>query len=872
MNMPRATMRLQFNRDFTFAHAAALVPYLASLGVSHLYASPIMTARPGSPHGYDTIDATRVNPELGGEGELRRLVGKLRRHELGLIVDIVPNHMAIGSGNAWWMDVLARGRDSRFAKYFDIDWSPADPQLRGKVLLPILGRPYGEALAAGEITLRGGAGQRPVVRYFDQEFPLNAECARSVDTAALADIAASETAGCERLHDILERQHYRLAWWRCANDQINWRRFFDINELAALRVEDEEVFEAVHAMLFRLYAEGLLDGVRVDHVDGLSRPGQYCRQLRARLSALDKHRPVGCPPGPAYFVVEKILAHNEELPATWQTDGTTGYDFMDEVSALQHDNAGQQALTELWQRISGRAGFFKTEEEQSRRDVLRRSFSSQLEATIDVLFQIAQGGLGTRDISRAALRRGLTEILVQFPVYRIYAEVGRSSPSDRALLSRAVSRATRSCLRSDRWLIELLGRWLIGEPIRHEAQPLQGIALTRFEQLSAPLSAKAVEDTAFYRYGRLLSRNDVGFDPDRFASSAAEFHDRMQLRRSHFPHALLATATHDHKRGEDTRARLAVLSELANEWSTVLERWIAASTEQFRPADGKSLPDAADRALLFQTLVGAWPLNLTLNDQEGLAGFSRRIAAWQQKSLREAKLRTDWSTPDEDYERAAGELVAWLFAPPSALLKEIADFAGRIAAAGAVNSLSQVLIKLTAPGVPDLYQGTDYWDLSLVDPDNRAPVDFAARQQSLASPEAGAAENWRDGRLKQHVIARALAVRKVTPELFDQGEYVPLRAEGPLAPYVIAFARILRDEAAVTIVCHKPARLLQSKNSVAVAKERWEQTKLVLPDELRSNEFEDALNAKKICANRGSLEIAEIFEQVPVALLLVRGL
>ncbi|MGB6535513.1 MAG: malto-oligosyltrehalose synthase, partial [Xanthobacteraceae bacterium] len=591
MIAPRATMRLQFHRGFTFAQAAALAPYFASLGVSHLYASPIMTARPGSLHGYDTIDATQVNPELGGEAEFRRLVGELRRHELGLIVDIVPNHMAIGNGNAWWMDVLAHGSDSHYAKYFDIDWTPTAPRLRGKILLPILGRPYGEALAAGEITLQLSAARRPVVRYFDHELPLAAAAAGAVDAGSLAEFATASPDGRERLHRLLEQQHYRLAWWRCANDEINWRRFFDINDLAAIRVEDDEVFEAVHATLLRLYAEGLVDGVRVDHIDGLARPGEYCRRLRARLRALEDNRPPGCPAGPAYLVVEKILGRDEQLPVSWETDGTTGYDFMDEISALQHDGAGEQPLSDLWTQVSGRAAHFRSEEIKARREILQRSFSSQLEATLDALVEITQGDLAMRDISRSALRRCLSEILVHFPVYRIYAEVGRSSAADRAILSRAVSRAAKSCLPGDRWLVELLGNWLIGRPIRPAADSLQTIALTRFQQLSAPLSAKAVEDTAFYRYGRLLSRNDVGFDPSRFASSAEEFHARMQARGSTFPRALLATATHDHKRGEDVRARLAVLSEIADEWSAALRRWLAAGGD--RPGGGAApLPDA----------------------------------------------------------------------------------------------------------------------------------------------------------------------------------------------------------------------------------------------------------------------------------------
>lgn len=870
MSAPRATVRLQLHRGFTFAQAASLAPYFASLGVSHVYCSPIMTARPGSLHGYDTIDAARINPELGGEDELRRLVRELRCHGLGLIVDIVPNHMAIGSGNAWWMDVLARGRDSRYAKYFDINWTPSDPHLHGKVLLPILGRPYGEALAAGEITLRFNAAGTPVFRYFDHEFPLAVECADSVCNGTLDDFAPSGVGGRERLHALLERQHYRLAWWRCANDEINWRRFFDINELAAVRAEDDQVFEAMHAALFRLYAGGLVDGVRIDHIDGLSLPERYCRHLRARLRELEKERPAGCPPGPAYLIVEKILAHEEELPRSWQTDGTTGYDFMDEISALQHDGAGERPLAALWKKISGRAADFKIEEEKSRREILQRSFSSQLEAAIDSLFRIAEGDLKTRDISRSALRRGLIEILAQFSVYRTYAQVGHSTQSDAAFLSRAIAQAKQSCLPSDRWIIDLLGHWLSGERIRPDADAVQGIALTRFQQLSAPLSAKAVEDTAFYRYGRLLSRNDVGFDPARLACSADEFHARMQTRRRRFPHALLATATHDHKRGEDVRARLAVLSELADEWSTVLERWLALSAAQFRPGEDPPMPDAADRAILLQTLVGAWPPTLTVTDHASLNDLAKRIAAWLWKALREAKLHTDWLAPNEAYERAANEFVVWLFAASPSLLMEVADFARRISPAGAVNSLGQVLTKLTAPGVPDIYQGTEYWDLSLVDPDNRTPVDFAARQGSLTAGAAPAAEEWTDGRIKQFVISRVLAARKAASALFADGDYLPLQAQGLLADHVFAFARVLQGAAAVTVICRHPARLLDSQQSIAIPKERWQGTCILLPPEIREAEFFDVISGKQRNAGGTNFAVMHILADMPVALLMTR--
>jgi (1->4)-alpha-D-glucan 1-alpha-D-glucosylmutase len=424
---------------------------------------------------------------------------------------------------------------------------------------------------------------------------------------------------------LLEAQHYRLSWWRTANDEINWRRFFDINELVAVRIEDDEVFEAVHSTLFRLYAEGLIDGVRVDHIDGLAQPRKYCTKLRARLRALEGARPGDCPAGRAYFIVEKILAHDETLPPSWETDGSTGYDFMDEVSALQHDGRAERPLADLWERKSGRFRDFDREEELARREILQRSFSAQLSRVVRSLYQIAQGDPATRGIARPAIWQVLTEILVHFPVYRIYASVERAAPSDLEFLSQAVARAKTTCLPSDSWLVEILGRWLMGARIRPGADPQQTIALSRFQQLSASLCAKAVEDTACYRYGRLLSRNDVGFAAARFSSTPSEFHRRMQARAADLPHAMLATATHDHKRGEDVRARLAVLSEFAGEWTGAVERWIALCSQHCAAAGAAPVPRAGDIAILLQMIVGAWPPGLQSADRDRLAAYAKLL-------------------------------------------------------------------------------------------------------------------------------------------------------------------------------------------------------------------------------------------------------
>jgi malto-oligosyltrehalose synthase len=819
-------------------------------------------------HGYDVIDPTRINPELGGEDGLRALVAALREAGLGLIVDIVPNHMAVGPGNAWWWDVLQNGRASAYAHFFDIDWEPDDSEPHGKMLAPFLGRSCAEALAAGEITLTHDPKRGYVIKYFERSFPVARAEWSEIERQGLADFDPATPAGRERLSALLARQHYRLAWWRVANDEINWRRFFDINELIGVRVEQDDVFEATHATVLRLYREGLIDGVRVDHIDGLSHPGAYGRTLRARLTALEAARPKEAAPGPAYIVVEKILGPDEHLPADWGCDGTSGYDFMDRVSALLHDDKAEAPLAALWAKVSGRSPSFAVEAQASRREILDRSFTAQLNVTARAFRRLARAS--GSDASRPAIRRALGEILAHFPVYRLYTAPGRRSQQDLLFLRRALEGAAATCLPGDRPVVDLLGRWLAGEATPAGAEALHGRALTAFHQLSAPVAAKAVEDTAFYRYGAALSRIDVGFDPARFAATPADFHASAQARRERFPWAMLASATHDHKRGEDVRARLAVLSEIPDEWAAALERWLAHSAPLCAALAGEPAPHPRDLALLLQTMVGAWPPLLTLEDAAGCKEFAERLAGWQQKALREAKLATDWTAPNDAYESAARGFLIRLFAGEGGLLPDIAGVAHRIAPAGAANGLAQTLLKLTAPGVPDIYQGTDYWDLSLVDPDNRRPVDFAARMRSLdETPLAALAANWRDGRIKQAVITRALAVRRAAPRLFAEGSYQPIEVEGPLARHVVAFARTLADEIAITIVGRLTAGLL-TDDTFSIQRLRWSGTRLRLPLHYRTAQLRNVIDRTEFVQTPEDL--AAMLARLPIALLVSQRL
>jgi len=794
-------------------------------------------------HGYDVTDPTRVNPELGGEEGLRQLVAALHGAGLGLIVDIVPNHMAAGGmENPWWADVLRHGRDSRYADFFDIDWDCADPELRGKVLAPFLGEPYGDTLRGGSLTLVHD-GAEPLIAYYDNRFPIRPEDHAGIAAAPAHAFDPRTEAGRARLHELLERQHYRLAWWRAAGDAINWRRFFDINGLAGLRIEDATVFEATHGTLFRLYREGLIDGLRVDHVDGLADPPGYCRRLRARLQELAPERR-------AWLVVEKILGAGERLPDDWEVDGTSGYDFMDQVSALLHAISGSADLRRFWTEISGRPGDFDAEETMARRDVLDRSFSAQLEAAVLAIHDVALADLASRDVTRASIRRALIALLAHFPVYRSY---GYGRRSDGVVV--AVAGAMRDVVPADRGTLARLERWLGGESTRNVA--------VSFQQLSAPLAAKAVEDTAYYRYGVLVSRNEVGADVRRFGETPAEFHAGCQERLRHFPDAMLATATHDHKRGEDVRARLAVLSEIPEEWERAVRRWFAMNAAHRRNGP---MPAPGDEAMLYQMIVGAWPF-----EDGDLGAYTERLAGWQLKALREAKLATDWTAPNLEYEDAARSFLYTIMSD-AGFVAEARAFADRIGPAGAVNGLAQALLKLTVPGVPDFYQGAELWDLSLVDPDNRCMVDFPSRIAALDADRSPVelAASWRDGRIKQAVIHRALAYRRSQPELFARGSYQPLEVSGALADHVVAFTRSYKDVQCVVVVprlCSSlPTSLLLDADADEGAKSCLQGAALHVPHEFTGRTLRDCFtDAHTTFAE--TMSLATVLKRFPLALL-----
>jgi (1->4)-alpha-D-glucan 1-alpha-D-glucosylmutase len=923
MSLLRATARFQFHADFPIDAAVPLVDYYARLGVSHFYASPLTRAKLGSTHGYDTTDYSLISPELGGEPALHRLVTSLREAGMGLILDIVPNHMASGPQTAWWQSMLEWGQHSPYAAYFDIDWESADPWLHGKVLAPFLGEQIGVVLAKGDLKLRfdDSTGQF-YIAYHETRFPLTPSSFGAIlragvplldeETLALAALfdtfsgdeveqtqrdqacdvlrlAAqtpagkqaindalhaydpSDAAGRQHLDALLELQHYRLAWWRTAPEAINWRRFFEITDLAGLRVERDDVFESVHELVFRLYAEGWIDGVRIDHIDGLSDPLAYSKHLRARLEELRPQRPGRLAQDVPVILVEKILAADEELDPRWGVDGTTGYEFMDQVGALLHDPAGEAPLSALWQKISGNTLRFDEHVINARRLLIEQHFAGEVDAVARGLQGIARMHPESRDWSLVAIRRVLGELLLHVPVYRTYVDLAGRSPADAAVFERA-STAARAGLRgTDLDLLKAIDGWLGGDAPQKFSPPeceLRLYVVRRFQQLTSPLAAKSVEDTSFFRYGRLLSRNEVGSDPGQFSLTPAHFHAYGVQRLATTPNAMLATATHDHKRGEDARARLAVLSSQPERWAETVEAWLARDAAA-AARDGEAGLDPADAYLLYQTIVASWPLSLQLDDGAALHAFAERLTAWQTKALREAKQRSTWFDPDSDYEAACARFVERLFDPVQGAdaLAGILAFVESIAPAGAVNSLAQTVLKLTVPGVPDIYQGTDWWDFSLMDPDNRRPVDFTARRAAESVP-AEATElwaEWPNGRIKHSAIGRILGLRRRRPALFASGDYVPLEIIGSAREHALAFARIDSESSLVVVVPLHSARRLDDSGIAPVID--WGDTAVILPEGLAGHRFESVMGPGSIAPLNGRLPVADAVFGLPFAVL-----
>lgn len=985
---PIASYRLQFNRGFTFSDALGIVDYLHRLGIGHLYASPYLKARPGSPHGYDIVDHEALNPEIGDPEKCAALAAALRARGMGQILDVVPNHMAVGGrDNAWWQDVLEHGEASLYAGYFDIDWRPADPELHGRVLLPFLGAHYGRVLEQGELEPvfdeRSGS---LCIAYYGHRFPLDpatwpaalapalsrlagahgsntcagrteasagarsdahaglallsavlAACAalprrghvapaerarRRSDAAAVKRRLAAVCRQCpaaaaalheslavlrgrigdpasfDRLHELLERQAWRLAFWQVATDQINYRRFFDINELAGLRTECEAVFRDTHRLVARLLDAGIIDGLRIDHPDGLADPQRYFERLQ---SLADR---------PLYVVAEKILAGWEHLPPQWPIAGTTGYDFAGTLNGLFVWPHSERRLNRLYRRFTGQGTHFDELLYERKKHIIRGILSAELTVLGNLLYRIAQDDRRTRDFTRHGLLDAITETVACFPVYRSYVTVAGASEEDRRYVRWAITRAARRRPGAGgehggdpgNDLYGFLHDALLLEPAPRLSPAAQAerIEFTRrFQQYTAPVMAKGMEDTSFYIHNRLASLNDVGFDPRLWSVSTAAFHHQNRQRLSEWPDAMICTSTHDSKRGEDTRARIDVISEIPDAWQCHLSRWSRINRTRKRLVDGKPAPARNDEYLLYQTLFGIWPLMPPA--EADFEALRERLERHVIKAAREAKRHTSWIAPEEEYEAALRHFVAALLHDPgrNPFLADFMPFVGEHVSHGLLNGLSQTLLRLTAPGVPDTYQGCELWCCTLVDPDNRRPVDYALRRRLLdevetllaaRGPAACAGEllcALPDGRIKLYVTWRTLRTRQARAALYRRGDYLPLDARGERADHVCAFARRCPDAGgngfgcgngsgastdlgtAVSVAARWFARLAGYCPGPPLGPVVWKDTWLEMPHGGLWREVYSGRNhPTELRDGVPMLPLAAVFEILPVALLL----
>ncbi|MFW6093748.1 MAG: malto-oligosyltrehalose synthase [Pseudomonadota bacterium] len=898
---PRATYRLQLNRDFTFADARALVDYLHGLGISHVYASPYLASRSGSPHGYDVVDHGAIDPEIGTPEELATWARALGERGMSQVLDIVPNHMGVmGDDNAWWLDVLEHGQAAVHGDYFDIDWEPPDPGLAGRILVPVLGDFYGQVLGRGELALvfdpdSGSLG----VRYHEHLFPIDpARYPRVLDAARrreggvcnwsersrmqLASVSAAfaklpgrgerdPAAVAERyrdsavlrgnlrelyhddaavaecldasvaafnddrgaLHALMEEQAWRLAHWRTASDEINYRRFFDINNLAGLRVERDEVFEAVHRRILALVADGTVTGLRVDHPDGLYDPAGYFRRLASRCAEV---RPAAAPV--TYLLAEKILAVDEALPEDWSLSGTTGYEFASLVNGVFVDPHGRDGLDRAYTRFVGETVPFGELAYRCKRLVTQRLLAAELRVLGNRLHRLAQADIHTRDYTLNHLSEALREVVACFPVYRTYIRTTPVSEPDREHVERAVRRARGRSDAVDVTVFDFIRDVLLqrrpGGPEYRRAM----LAFTmKFQQYTAPVTAKGIEDTALYRDARLLSLNDVGDDPGRFGVPVSEFHRGNAERLASWPRSMLATSSHDSKRGEDVRARLDVLSELPREWRERVERWRRSNLHLVRDLEGGPAPGPNDEYFLYQTLLGAWPLEAL--DDAGRAAFGERIEQYMTKAVREARRRSSWHAPDDAYEAAVTAFVAGVTDPRRSpeFLADFLDFKNRLAPIGLLNALSRTLLKLASPGVPDIYRGSELWNFDLVDPDNRRPVDYRLRRRLLdrlgppgsTVPPEELLDELASGLPKLYLIRQLLDLRGRYPTLFERGGYLPVRARGRHGGRLCSFVRHDR-RAVLLVVAPRLVAPLCGEAGAPPLGARWQDTALELPE------------------------------------------
>jgi (1->4)-alpha-D-glucan 1-alpha-D-glucosylmutase len=938
--IPASTYRLQFNRQFTFAQARAIVPYLHTLGITDCYASPYFQARAESLHGYDITDHNKLNAAIGSRAEYDGWVADLQTRRMGQVLDFVPNHMGIGEPeNLWWADVLENGPSSPYAAYFDIDWHPLKSELHDKVLIPILGDQYGRVLERGELKVRYESG-RFFLCYFEHEFPIAPGTYRHVLGIALeqlqdhkdedfyAELQSILTAleylprrteqdperiaerarekevikrrlerrcqeaplvqeavekalaiingrpGDPRSFDALDAlltdQAYRLAFWRVAAEEINYRRFFDVNDLAAIRMELPEVFEEAHRLLLELVATRAVTGLRIDHPDGLYLPDEYFEKLQRRAAeALRRRMPDD---GRAiYLLVEKILSGNEQLRTDWPVHGTTGYDFMNDVIGVLVDDSAERAITSAFHKFIGHTLHFGHLVYAKKRLVMRLSLVNDVSVLGMIFDRISEKNRWYRDYTLDALTLAVRETIACFPVYRTYLAPGRPvSETDRAVIERAVAGAKRRNPALEESVFNFLRDILLfrfPENLDAAARAEHVHFVLKFQQITGPIMAKGLEDTAFYIYNRLAALNEVGGEPQRFGMRVEEFHRRNAERQERWPATLLATSTHDTKRGEDVRVRMAVISEIPEIWRRSLGRWRTFNRRWKTQIEESEAPDNNEEYLLYQTLLGTWPLESFRELSAAAHGeYLSRIQQYMAKALKEAKLNTSWVQPNERWDAAMADFVARILdpSPRNRFLASFIPVAEEVARAGAINSLSQTLLKLTTPGVPDIYQGNEIWDFSLVDPDNRRPVDYAKRKKMLEALAGATPEdllgNWSDGRIKLFLTQRLLVFRREQAELFRSGTYLPLGLMGEFADCCIAFAREFERQRIVVL-----APRLSSRIGFPPIGPAWRDTAVRLPEGW--SEGRNLFSGESWTAPEGSFRLAEAFARLPFAVL-----
>jgi (1->4)-alpha-D-glucan 1-alpha-D-glucosylmutase len=928
MRVPAATYRIQFSHSFGFKAARRIVSYLAQLGISDLYASPIFKARRGSPHGYDIVDPNEINPELGSLADFGSVIDELKKHDIGWIQDIVPNHMAFHQENQILMDVLENGNHSDYSHFFDIDWEHPSPSIKGKLLAPFLGSFYGDSLEEGEIVLKFGLdGLR--VTYYDRAFPLQIESYLHVFTHNLPllqvtlgeehpdfvkflgilyvmknlpsveksqeryaqirfikrtlfelyrdnkDIRSfvdgnlrafngqkGEAGRFNLLDELLAQQLFRLSFWKVAAEEIDYRRFFNISDLISVRVEDEDVFNHVHELVFELLKSDKITGLRVDHVDGLYDPNVYLQRLRNAAPH-------------AYMVAEKILNMSEELPHHWPVQGTTGYDFLNYVNAVFCHKDSEKAFARIYSSVTGHRKPYEEVLFDTRRLIIQEDMAGDVDNLAHLVQQIAGRDRHGSDITLYALRRALTEVLAVFPVYRTYVNPVVASERDNQYIRDAVDRARRNNpgVAHDFRFIERFLMLDFPEYVPDEEKTRWLQFAMKFQQHTGPLMAKGFEDTMLYVYNRLLSLNEVGGRPDQFGCSVGQFHEFNQKRCRLWPDSMNATSTHDTKRGEDVRARINVLSEMPGEWKRSVRDWMRINRGQKRRVAGKHVPDKNDEYFLYQSLIGAFP-----NEEEQYPQFVTRIKAYIIKAVREAKVHTAWLRPDTEYEAAYESFVDKILTPSEGnrFLEAFRPFQNKISHYGSFGSLSQTLIKIASPGVPDFYQGSELWDLSLVDPDNRRPVDFRKRRTLLADIRKRSASDVlglieellahkEDGRIKLFLIHMALKERNRNLEVFQRGTYAPLVAGGRFRRNLIAFGRNYQDAWAITIAPRLLTSIIAS-NELPLGRQVWQDTEAILPEDAPSR-WRNIFTGE-VVSSTNSLTVGDVLLHFPVALLM----